>query len=112
MLTNYSKNLMLDHLVDGVSLYCSAHTDVPSAAGSNEYTASRVPITFNAAVEGDLVGSADSDINILAGNTITHVGLFDAATGGNFIAGFELPTAETFSNDGGLRVNGLTISLN
>lgn len=111
MLTTYSKNLMLNHL--GASPhYCSAHTALPNESGSNEYTATRVEITFSASTTGELVGSASSDINILAGNTITHVGLWDSATGGNFIASFELPAAETFSNDGGLRVNDLTIDLN
>lgn len=111
MLTDYSKNLMLDRL--GADTYhCSAHTADPLNTGGNEYNTPRVTITFSPAVAGELVGTASADINILAGNTITHVGLWDAATGGNFIASFELPAAETFSNDGGLRVNDLTIDLN
>lgn len=85
--------------------YISAHTADPGTTGTNQH-GSRAQTTWGAAgsgaTGGDRTGSQVS-IAVAAGTTITHWGIWSAATGGTFYGGFALGTAETFSNAGNLQ---------
>lgn len=93
----------LNAAVDGIAAagtYISAHTADPGATGTSQH-GSREQTTWGAASNGSRTGSQVS-IAVSAGTTITHWGVWSAATGGTFLGGFALGTAETFSNAGNL----------
>lgn len=108
-LTAAAHEAMLDHLaslVDNVS----AHTAAPNASGSNEVTGgsyARQAITFNSAATENLDSSNTPVIPIPGGTTVTHVGLWDAAT---FLGSIALGSPETFASDGTLTVADLDIA--
>ncbi len=71
-----------------LALYTAAPTD---AGGGTEVSGSgyaRKPITFGAASSGAISNTAAVEFTATGGNfgNITHVGIFNAATGGNLLA--------------------------
>lgn len=66
---------------------------------------------FSASSQSSVSGDSKSDITILAGTTVKNLALFDALTEGNHLGTFYLDNPETFSNEGGLGVINLTITL-
>ena len=108
--TNTAKNSMLDGLP---ALYVSAHTAAPGETGLSEVSGgsyARVAVTFNAAATGNLDSSNAPVLNIPAGTTVTHVGVWDAATAGNFMGWHDI-TDEAFGSDGTLTVSDLDLNL-
>jgi hypothetical protein len=101
-LTNAAKNLMLDELA-GVAVFASLHTADPSTTGANEVAGgayTREAITWNAASAGSLDNNANPVFDVPAGTTVTHYGLWSAASGGTFYAGDDLSASETFTGAG------------
>ena len=98
-------NAGLKAAVDGIAAAgtrISFHTADPGATGANEISGTGRPATtWGAASGGSRVGSQVS-APIPAGTTVTHWGIFDAATGGNFIYGGALSASETFGSAGTL----------
>jgi len=112
-LSDYAEKLVLDWLMTTgaatrptawfVALYTAAPSD---SGGGTEVTGSgysRKSVTFNAA---STPGGTTSNSNIVSwtaagGNygTVTHVGIFDASTGGNLLWQGGLSTSKTV-NDG------------
>lgn len=108
-LIDASKNLMLDALgIDTVSL----HTGDPGAAGTaNELTGgtyARKAITMNAAAAGNLDSSNTPVFDVPAGNTITHVGYWDATV----FRGSMAITSETYAAAGTYTLNDFDLNLN
>lgn len=97
----------LNSSVDGVAAAgtrISLHTADPSTTGANEVSGGsyvRGTTAWAAASGGSRVGSA-ANINVPAGTTVTHWGLWSAATGGTFLYGGALSAAETFGSAGTL----------
>lgn len=96
--SDYLENKILDHLRGTaytvpaglfVALYSAAPSD---AGGGTEVTtilrpAGRPVATFAAASNGAMSNSGTVDFGASAGTaSVTHFGLFDAASGGNFLA--------------------------
>jgi hypothetical protein len=109
--TTAGKNAMLSGL--GVT-HVSAHTADPGDTGLNEVTGgsyARVSITFNAPSAGAIDSSNTPSISIPAGTTVTHVGYWDAPTGGNFL-GYTDMTDEVYSNAGTLTLTDVDLDLN
>lgn len=82
--------------------YISGHTADPSTTGANEVTGgsyARQQTTWGSAASGDRVGSQIS-ASIPAGTTLTHWGIWSAASGGTFLGGFALGASETFGSAG------------
>lgn len=105
------KNTMLDAL--GVT-HVSAHTADPGETGTSEVTGgtyARKSITFNAAASGNLDSSNAPVLDIPAGTTVTHIGYWDALTGGNFL-GYSDITDETFNNAGTITITDADLDLN
>jgi len=82
------------------SVYVSIHDGAPGLGGANEHSYSgyvrKQPATgWNAASTG-VPATNDGDITFdevpAGGITVTHVGIWDAETSGNFIFGFSIPT--------------------
>jgi hypothetical protein len=98
----------LNDAVNGVAAaatYISAHTADPSTTGANEVTGgsyARVATTWGAASNGSRVGSQVS-LNIPAGTTVTHWGLWTAGTSGTFKYGGALDASEAFGSAGTLQ---------
>lgn len=103
-LSNNGKNVMLNAL-GGVALYVSLHTADPGTTGANEVSGgspaySRQSVTWNAASNGNLDSSNQPAFNVPAATTITHFGLWSAATAGTFYGGGALSASETFAAQG------------
>lgn len=97
----------LNALVGGLTAAAtriSLHTADPGTTGASEVTGgtyARVATTWGAASNGSSVGSQVT-LNVPAGVTVTHWGLWSAATGGTFEYGGALATPEAFGAAGTL----------
>lgn len=91
-LTNYAENRALDYLLNGV-VWVSLHTADPGEDGTaGEVTAAqdagyaRQAATFAAAENGRTRNEAELSWTVDAGSpgyTVTHIGIWDAESGGN-----------------------------
>ena len=97
-----TRNLLLDEL-DTLAPYASVHTADPGATGAAEaaggsYT--RQAITWSAAAAGSKTFTASVQMQIPAGTTITHGGLWSAVSGGNWRGGEELDAPQSYPTGG------------
>lgn len=96
----------------GGALYASLHTADPGATGASEITGgspayARKAVTWTAgAVDGVATATLAGPFDVPASTTITHIGLWTAASGGTFIDKAAL--SATFSSQGTLEVASLT----
>lgn len=91
-LTNYAENRALDHLLAG-TVYVSLHTGDPGEDGAaNEAGAAidaayvRKAVTFEPAKNGRTSNKTALSWTVDAGSpgyTVTHIGIWDAESGGN-----------------------------
>lgn len=96
-LSNYAENALTDHLLgtatftSPTTVYLALYTNNPGEGNTGtEVTGgsyARQSITFGAAVGGTASNNADVQFPTATASwgTVTHWGLFDAATGGNFL---------------------------
>jgi len=97
----------LNAAVNGIAAagtYISAHTADPSTGGSNEVAGgsyARQQTTWASASSGSRAGSQVS-IPIPASTSVTHWGIWSAASAGTFLGGFALGATETFGAAGTL----------
>jgi hypothetical protein len=121
-ISDYYENKILDHMLRGTeftppsTVYVSLHTADPGETGANELTGggySRKAVTFNAPSGGSMTNSADIDFPNMPAATITHVGLWDAASAGNFLWGGALTASKTTNSGDTFRIPAgqLTVSL-
>jgi hypothetical protein len=98
-------NAGLNAAVDGIAAAgtrISFHTADPGTTGASEVSGTGRPATtWAAATTGARAGSQVS-APIAGGTTVTHWGIFSAATGGTFIYGGALAAPETFGSAGNL----------
>jgi hypothetical protein len=105
--STYQANEFLDHMLRNSSapttttVHVSLHTDDPGNTGANEadYTGyAREAVASGFAVAASKTTDNDSAItfgtNTGSAQTVTHVGMFDTNSGGNFMIGGSL-TAST-----------------
>ncbi|WP_022699291.1 phage tail fiber protein [Euryhalocaulis caribicus] len=108
--TEAAKNTMLDALS---GLHLSLHTGDPGSTGANEVTGgsyARQPAAFDAADAGSRALSGDETFAVPGSTTVTHVGIFDALTDGNFLGVIDT-TDEAFAADGQMVVRAASTSL-
>lgn len=83
------------------ALYKSYHTANPGPTGASEATNyTRPGITFGAPSGGTMANTNAISVTFTAGaaaQTISFEGLWDAATGGNFIGGGAVTTSKTYN---------------
>lgn len=113
-LNDTAKNLMLDALAAD-AVFASLHTADPGTTGTSEVTGgspayARKAITWNAAASGALDNNANPVFDVPAGTTITHVGLWDAVTAGNFLGSMDI-TDEAFGAQGTYTLSDADITL-
>lgn len=97
-------NSALNDAVNGIAsagTYISFHTGDPSTTGANEIAMTRPQTTWGTASNGVRVGSQVS-ASIGAGVTVTHWGIWSAATAGTFKYGGSLSASESFGAAGTL----------
>lgn len=97
-------NLAVDAIATA-GAYISAHTGDPSTTGANEVAGgsyARQLTTWATAANGERVGS-QVNIPIPASTTVTHWGIWSAASSGTFRGGFALSAGETFGSAGTLQ---------
>lgn len=87
--------------------YVSLHTADPAGTGANEVTGGAPAYARKAAAWSagtvDGVVTATVTFDVPAGTTVTHVGLWDAATGGTFLDQAAI-TSQTFASQGTYQV--------
>lgn len=88
--------------VASAGTYISGHTADPGSSGTSEVAGgsyARQQTTWGSASDGDRTGSQVS-VPIPAGTTVTHWGIWSAASGGTFLGGFALSASEAFGSAG------------
>lgn len=103
-LSNAGKNVMLDALA-AVATWVSLHTADPGTTGASEVAGgspayARKAGTWNPAASGNLDNSNAPVFDIPAGTTITHFGLWSAASAGTFYGGGALSASESYGAQG------------
>lgn len=112
--TETYKNTMLAALPNTV--YLSLHTATPSQGSPNEVTGGnpaygRVAATVgNASAGVRTMTGGPYQLNVPAGTTVTHVGMWTASTSGNLIDYFD-NTNEVFAAQGKAEISSFTWTL-
>lgn len=118
--STYLKNKWLDALRNTsfsvTTVYASLHTASPGDTGANEVSGgspayARKSVTFSAASAGAIDSSNAPAFDVPASTTVTHVGFWDASTGGNFL-GYADVTDEVFAGQGTYTLSDADLDLN
>ena len=123
--SNYLENELLDHTLGTASytapgtVYLALFTTDPTDAGTGTELSgdgySRQAVTFGAASGGSASNSTEETFTASGGNwgTISHFGLFDAATSGNLLYHGALTASKDISDGESLvfAIGDLTVSL-
>ncbi len=95
-ISNYAENKLIDTIFNSVAFsvvgdpYVSLHTADPGEAGASEVVGgsyAREQAPFDAAAAGATSNSGNIDFISMPAVTITHIGIWDALNGGNFLWG-------------------------
>lgn len=110
-----ARNDLATSVVTG-STYMSLHTGDPADTGANEVIGgapayARRAITWSQASNGTVAVAGMVSFDVPGGTTITHFGLWSAATGGAFRSGGVLSAAETLSAQGAYIVTTATATV-
>lgn len=111
-LSTIGKNVLLDGLT---AVYASLHSGSPGTNGANELTGgspayARKELTMGAASGGVRSASNQPTFDIPAGETVAHVGFWDAATAGNFLGSHDV-TDEVYGSQGQYTLTNAELSL-
>jgi hypothetical protein len=114
-LNDAAKNAMLDHF-GTLASYVSLHTADPGSGGAAEVTGgtpayARKTVTWNAATGANLDNNANPVFDVPGSTTVTHCGLWSAATGGTFYGGFALSANEIFGGQGTYTFTDIDVTL-
>jgi hypothetical protein len=121
-ISNYYEDKILDHMLRGTAftppstVYLSLHNADPGETGANEISGgsyARKAISWNAPSGGSMTNSADIDFPNMPAATITHVGIWDAATAGNHLWNGPLTASKTTNSGDTFRIPAgqLTVTL-
>lgn len=111
--TPYARGLMVDAFPSQVFL--SVHDDDPAEAGLNEVPGvDRIEINLDPADGNQIRAAAETqvDFEIPGGESVSHIGVFDSATDGDFLSRAELDEEQVYTATGLLRLNNVAIDLN
>jgi hypothetical protein len=122
-ISNFLENKLLDHVFKNTSytspttVYVSLHsTPGPGDTGANELSTggyARQPVTFDTAASGATANSGTVTYTNMPASTVTHFGVWDAATTGNFLWWGDVNPDVTFlaAENGIFNVGALDITL-
>lgn len=109
-LTNAGLNIMANALA-AAATHASLHTADPGSTGTNESTAGRQAIAWDAAANGDIsLTGTENFTGGAASGACTYVGLWTASSGGTFLGGFALSGDQTFNAAGEYTLSDVTIN--
>lgn len=102
-ISNYLENELLDAVFSAgafsvTTVYISLHTGDPGETGASEATGgsyARQSAAFDAAASGATANSGTISFTDMPAATITHVGVWDAVSAGNFLWGGALTASKT-----------------
>jgi hypothetical protein len=103
-ISTYLGNKILDHVLTNTAytspatVYLSLHTGDPGLTGASEATGgsyARQACAFDAAASKATQNAAAESFTGMPAATITHVGLWDAVSAGNFLWGGALAASKT-----------------
>ena len=107
--TAYYRNKILDHMLRGqafappTAVYVSLHTGAPDDRGSLEVAGgdyAREPVRFGNPAEGLIENTEGVEWPNMPKVNVSHVGLWDAATGGNLLwSGQQAPARALLDGD-------------
>lgn len=114
-LSNAARNIALDAIGD-VGLFVSLHDDDPGSNGADEISGgspayARQACTWDSASSGSMALSAAETFDVPSGTTVTHFGVWSAATSGTFYGGGALSASESFGAQGTFELTSATISI-
>lgn len=95
------------------NIYVQLHTDIPGALGTNAVAlaSTRYQATMGSISGGSVsLSSMASSWSITAGETISHISLWTAATSGTFLWSGELSSPKTVSNGDTFALTTLTLA--
>jgi hypothetical protein len=101
-LTSATRDTMLDQL-NALATHASLHTADPGSSGTSEVAGgsyARVPITWSASSGGTKNITAAATVQIPAGTTFTHFGMWSALTSGTFRGGGALDSSQSYPTGG------------
>ncbi|MGZ4621439.1 MAG: phage tail fiber protein [Blastococcus sp.] len=82
--------------VSATAYYMSLHTADPGTTGANEYSGvTRQVFPAGAASGGAVSNSSSMSFTTSGASAVTHIGIWDAATAGNFVIGAALGSSVT-----------------
>jgi hypothetical protein len=124
-MSDYLENALLNAVLRNTpytspsQVYVALFTSDPTDAGTGTEVSgggyARQPVTFNAPSNGQVTNAADILFPIATASwgTVTHVGIYDAVTGGNLLFHGALTTSKTISANDQLKIaaGDLSISL-
>lgn len=106
-ISNFLENKILDHVLrntaytPAATVYVSLHTADSGETGASEVSGGsyvRKAASFTAAASGATETSADLTWTSMPAATLTHVGIWDASTAGNFLWGGALSSAKVVNS--------------
>jgi hypothetical protein len=105
-ISNYLENKILDKVFRNTDFtvttpYVSLHTADPGETGASEATGgsyARQSGSFDAASSGATANSGAINFTGMPAATITHVGIWDASTSGNFLWGGAATASKTYGS--------------
>jgi len=102
---DFAENALLDAIFNTTSyapaaIYMSLHTADPGDTGASEvtggsYARQNVTTSFAAASGGSVSSNALIEWTNMPATTVTHIGVWDASTSGNFLWGGTLTASKT-----------------
>jgi len=114
-LSAYLRDKLLDHYLKGTAfsqptnLYASVHTGDPGTTGAAEcaggsYARQPVNTSWAAASGGSKASNANVDFAGMPAATVTHAGVWDTVSGGNFLVGGALGVSKVVGAGDTLRL--------
>ena len=119
-LSDYLENALLNHvfrntgLTSPTTVYVSAHTADPGEDGSNEVSGgsyARLAGAFGAPSGGQIALSSALNFTSMPAATITHVGVWDASSAGNFLMKAALSASKVVGSGDTFSLTSLTLTL-
>jgi hypothetical protein len=98
-----------------VAAYAEPHTADPGAAGTTSVfttvTTQRSAITYGAASAGSKAQTNTPTWAVTGSGTVSHIAVFDAASGGNFLFSVAVTTPKAVTSGDTLNLASLSVSL-
>src|SRR4051812_24596405 len=113
--SNAGRHVMLNALA-AVGVYVSLHTGDPGTTGASEVSGgtpayARKAVTWNAASGGSIDDSNTQVFDVPGSTTVSHFGLWSAASAGTFYGGGALSSGETYVSQGVYTLDDLDLTI-